>query len=206
MRLIAAAMLLLLLTGCLQQKFSGIAPDPHPAPEFTLTNQDGERVSLQDFRGKTVVMSFMYTNCPTVCPLITSKFLRAAEMMGESLGKEVVFIGVTVDPERDTPEAVRRFLEGKGMLGRMEYLTGDREEVEKVWENYNVYVNKTPEEQGGYQVDHTAVVYLIDREGYLRVLYPGLEWYPKYLVEDIRTLQKEGNPFYRFFYGAPGKG
>lgn len=194
--------MLLLFTGCLQQKFGGIAPEPHPAPEFSLTNQDGERVSLQDFRGKTVVMSFMYTNCPTVCPLITSKFMAAAEMMGESPGRDVVFIAITVDPERDTPQAARRFLEEKGMLGRMHYLTGDREEVEAVWESYNVYVNKIPGEQG-YVVDHTAVVYLIDGEGYLRVLYPGLEWYPKYLVEDVKTLQREASPLYRLVYATP---
>lgn len=194
--------MLLLLSGCLEEKFSGIAPEPYPAPGFTLKNQNGEEISLQDLRGKIVVMSFMYTGCPTVCPLITTKFLEAANMLGESAGREVVFIGVTVDPERDTPEAVKTFLESKGMQDKMHFLIGERKELETVWENYNVYVNRSGEGPD-YTVDHTAIVYVIDKNGDLRILYPGLEWFPKFLVSDIKTLMREDNPLFRIIYSVP---
>lgn len=193
---------ILVLAGCLQQKFSGIAPYPYPAPDFTLTNQHGEQISLRDLRGKIIVMSFLYTNCPTVCPLITSKFTAAAEMLGDAQG--VVFIAVSVDPEGDTMDRVREFLKNKGLQGRMHYLIGEREELEEVWSNYNIYVNKSnPDEEGNYLVDHTAIVYVIDREGNLRVLYPGLKWNPKFLVRDIRMLQREESLLYRLIYDVP---
>ena len=114
-------LLLLLFAGCLQQKFSGIAPNPYPAPDFTPTNQFGERVTLSDFRGKVVVLSFLYTSCPTVCPVITTKFADAAKSLKS---KEATFVAITVDLEMDTPERTRKYIEDKGLQGKMYYLTG----------------------------------------------------------------------------------
>jgi|GEM_PF-691942 len=198
---VSVLLLILLFAGCLQEKFSGIAPNPYPAPEFGLTNQYGEEASLSDFRGRVVVMSFLYTSCPTVCPLIISKFIEAADMLGDTAGNEVIFIAVSVDPEGDTVEGVKGFVEKKGLGGKMYYLTGDRSELEEVWNYYNVYVNKSePDASGNYMIDHTAIVYVIDKKGNLRLLYPSLQWWPKFLVGDVKTLLREENTFYRLLY------
>jgi protein SCO1/2 len=195
---------LILLAGCLQEKFSGIAPNPNPAPNFTLTNQLGEQVSLTDLRGKIVVMSFLYTSCPTVCPLITSKFIEGAKMLGESAGTDVIFVAVSVDPERDTPDKLRKYVKDKGLEGKMQFLTGKKSALENVWRDYNIYVNRSdPDENGNYTIDHTAIVYVVDKKGNLRVMYPGLQWYPKFLVGDIKTVLKEDGFLYRVLYDIP---
>ncbi|MDP6459662.1 MAG: SCO family protein [Candidatus Hydrothermarchaeota archaeon] len=191
--LLTTLLLLLLLAGCTQQNFKGVPLTPaKPAPDFTLTNQFGEEVSLSDFRGKVVVMSFLYTNCPTVCPIITSKFISAAEELGDSAGRDVVFVAVTVDPERDTTDKIRRYSEEKGMLDKWHYFTGGRVEVERVWSDYNIYVNKSSTDaSGNYLVDHTATVIGIGKRGNLRLVFPGAIWDPKDLADDLRLLMKE---------------
>lgn len=187
-------LLLLLIAGCVQeQSFKGVPLSPaKPAPDFTLTNQFGERVSLSDFRGKVVVMSFLYTSCPTVCPAITQNFINAMEELDDSVGKDVVFVAVSVDPERDTVEQVRKYSEKRGLLNRWQYLTGERSELEKVWRDYNIFVNVSwRDEYGNYLVDHTATAIVVDREGNLRLVYPGVTWNPKDLAHDIRLLIRE---------------
>ena len=188
--LLTTLLLLLLLAGCTQQNFKGVPLTPaKPAPDFTLTNQFGEEVSLNDFRGKVVVMSFLYTNCPTVCPIITSKFISAAEELGDSAGRDVVFVAVTVDPERDTTDKIRRYSEEKGMLDKWHYFTGGRVEVERVWRDYNIYVNRSQlDEDGNYIIDHTAKVFVIDKKGTRRVVFPGITWDSKDLAHDVRLL------------------
>ncbi len=195
---------LLLLVSCLEQKYSGIAVQPYPAPEFTLTDQFGRQTALSDFGVKVVVMSFVYTNCPTVCPIITANFVSAARMLGEDASKEVVFIGITVDPERDKPEVLRKYVDDKGLKGRMYFLTGKRSELEKVWNYYNVFVNRSEADaSGNYTIDHTAIVYVLDRKGRLRILYPGIDWYPKFLVQDVEKLLREERLVYRIVYDVP---
>jgi protein SCO1/2 len=190
---LVALLFLVLLLGCTQQSFKGVPLSPaKPAPDFTLTNQFGEEASLRDFRGKVVVMSFLYTNCPTVCPVITQKFISTAKELGDDAGADVVFLAVTVDPERDTPEKIRRYSEEKGMLDKWQYFTGERRAVEQVWGDYHIYVNKSSvDASGNYLVDHTATAIIIDKKGNLRVVFPGITWDPKDLANDVRLLMKE---------------
>ncbi len=197
------AFLVLILTGCLREEFSGIVPNPYPAPEFTLTNQLGERVSLSDLRGRIVAMSFVYTSCTAVCPVTIGKFTAAARSMGAAAGKEVIFVGVTVDPDRDTPERTRKYVEERGLAGKMHYLTGERSELEMVWSYYNVYVNRSDDASGNYAVDHTSIIYLIDKKGNVRLLYPGTEWKPESLVRDARALSGEGGFLHGLLYYRP---
>lgn len=189
---IAALLVLLLLAGCFQEEFSGVPLSPAiSAPSFTLTNQFGERVSLSDFRGKVVVMSFLYSNCRTVCPAITHKFVGTREKLGKA-GRDVVFVAISVDPERDTPAAIRNFSKKTGIGDGWQFLSGDRRKLERIWGDYGVYVNKTQvEAPNNYMVDHTAIVFLIDREGKIRLTYPGIKWEPEKLVHDIKLLAKE---------------
>lgn len=183
---------LIFLLGCAQQNFKGVPVSPaKQAPDFTLINQFGEEVSLRDFRGKVVVVSFLYTSCPTVCPVIAHKFMKAAEELGDQARDDIVFIAVTVDPERDTQERVKEYSLKNGMLDKWQYLTAEKRDVEQVWKAYNIYVKKNIDEEGNYLVDHTTTVIIIDKKGSLRLLFPGITWDPKDLVHDVRLIMKE---------------
>lgn len=186
------AVLMLLLAGCAQQGYNGVMISPaKPAPGFTLVNQFGEQISLKDFQGKVVALSFIYGSCTTICPIITSKFITAAGELEDSIGKDVAFIVITVDPERDTVGRIREYSAEKGMLEKWQYLTGDLGVLEGVWKDYNIFVNKSePDQYGNYTVDHTGIVYVIDKKGNLRLLY-SLRFDPRKLAADMRKLSRE---------------
>ncbi len=185
--------ILLLFTGCLQQNFRGVPLSPaKQAPDFTLTNQFGERVALSDFRGRVVAMSFLYTRCLTICPVITHKFAKAAKDLGDSSGKDVIFVAVTVDPEGDTIDRIMEYSAKSGVGEGWQYLTGKRSELEGVWRDYGIYVEKRWDNSTGtYFIDHTATTIVIDRAGNLRLVFPGTSWQPDDLVHDILILMEE---------------
>src|SRR5918999_5633656 len=81
------------------------------APDFALTSQDNQPVTLQDFRGKVVAVTFIYTSCPDTCPLLTMKMAQVQDDLGPRFGTKVAFVSITVDPERDTPEALKDYAE-----------------------------------------------------------------------------------------------
>lgn len=186
------AVLVLLVAGCAQQSYNGVVVSPErPAPDFTLINQFGEQTSLEDLKGKVVALSFIYASCTTICPIITSKFIATADELGDQVGRDVTFVVVTVDPERDTVNRIREYSLKNGMLERWQYLTGEPAVVERVWRGYNVYVNKSkPDPTGEYTVDHTGIVYVIDKKGNLRLMY-SLRFDPRELAADMRKLSKE---------------
>jgi protein SCO1/2 len=169
-------------------KGSSIDP-PVPAANFELTNQVGDKFELSDQRGKLVLMFFGYTHCPDVCPLTLSNMKYIREQLGEK-ADEVSFVFVTVDPERDTQERLREFLQvfDASFIG----LTGTRAELEPVWKSYGVYQAK--QEVGssaGYLVDHTARTYVIDQDGNWRLTYP-FEMTKEDILADVRHLLGEG--------------
>ena len=172
---------------------------PLQAYDFTLIDQYGNKVSLSDFRGKVIAVSFVYTHCPDICPRIVLEMAKAyTELEKIGLTDEVVFVLVSVDPERDTPE---QFREWSKALNAEEfvYLTGSYEDVSRVWKNYGIYVEKQnmtggmPSGHGehtGYIVSHTPVVYLIDRDFKMRIIFAGVppDWSYQDLVNDIELL------------------
>lgn len=129
---------------------------------FELVNGTGETVTHTDLEGRPFVIFFGFTHCPDVCP--TSLF----EMAGwiEELGpaaERLRFAFVTVDPERDTPEVMRRYV--GAFSERIQPLTGTPAQVDRVLDAYRVYARKVPLEDGGYTMDHSAFVYLMDARG-----------------------------------------
>ncbi len=146
-----------------------------PAPDFRLTNQFGEEVALSDLRGKVVVLTFLYTSCPDTCPLTASKLGQVHDQLGER-AREVAFVVVTVDPERDRVARVRQFLEAQRLSNKLLFLTGERPALEVVWAAYHIGVTRLPVASrsvggdGFYEVGHTDVLYLIDRHGRMRRL------------------------------------
>ncbi len=144
-------------------------PGEQTLPDFTLVDQNGNAFTLSSIRGKAVVIYFGYTNCPDVCPLVLSKFATTISRMGADADR-VAFIFITVDPERDTPEVMKRYLSyySQKIIG----LTGSQEQVNKVLKLYNIYASKqTPDEKGNYLVDHFALVLGADRNHILRIAF-----------------------------------
>ncbi len=129
---------------------------------FSLTDQNGRTVTDRDLKGKPFLVFFGFTHCPDVCP---TALFEVSEIM-RSLGPDadrVRVLFVTVDPERDTPALLKDYL--SSFDPHLSALTGDPEAVAAVAKAYRVYYKKVPLSEGGYTMDHTAIVYLMNKDG-----------------------------------------
>jgi protein SCO1/2 len=159
-----------------------------PASEFTLTTQDDERLSLTDLHGKVVVVSFIFTRCADVCPLLTAKLVGIQKQLGSTFGSEVYFLSVSVDPEYDRPDVLKRYADALGCdPAGWSHLTGTSEEIRTMARNYGVFHEK----QDGGEVDHNLLTSIIDRSGNLRVQYMGERFDPDEFLHDLRDLMDE---------------
>lgn len=159
------------------------------APEFTLTTQDGNRLSLQELRGKVVVVTFIFASCTDSCPLLTHKLATLQSRLGPDFGPQAFFVSVTVDPERDTPEVLKRYASAHGaQLSGWAFLTGTPGEIREIARRYGVAYGKLP----SGDMDHTFLTSLVDRSGMLRVQYLGVRFDPDELLGDVRSLLREG--------------
>lgn len=159
-----------------------------PAPEFALTAQDGRRLALADLRGKVVAVTFIYASCADTCPLLTAKLAGLQAKLGADFGPRVFFVSVTVDPERDTPEVLKRYAGAHGANpAGWAFLTGTPAEIREVERRYGVWSKKSPRGD----VDHTFLTSLIDRDGLLRVQYLGVRFDPDEFLADLRSLLRE---------------
>jgi protein SCO1 len=160
-----------------------------PAPAFTLTAQDGQRLSLNELRGKVVVITFIYTSCADACPLLTAKMAGLQDELGTAFGPKIFFVSITVDPERDTPEVLTRYAQAHGAnLSGWAFLTGRPDEIRAVARQYGIYSKK----QAADDVDHTFLTSLVDQRGTLRVQYMGIRFDPGELLRDLQSLLAEG--------------
>jgi len=159
-----------------------------PAADFTLINQDEKTISLDDYRGSFVVLDFIYTSCPDVCPMMTANLRRVENKLGNRFGQSVHFISITVDPEYDTPERLKAYAEAYGIKDSdaWAFLTGEPDTVGQVLEAYH----QTVERKGPRDVDHTALTVLIDPSGVERHRYWGSLYPPQLVVEHIETLSR----------------
>jgi protein SCO1/2 len=131
---------------------------------FSLVDTDGKRTTDQDFRGKLMLVFFGYTHCPDICPTELQTIAEVMEKLGPDAGK-VAPIFISVDPERDTPEVLSAYV--KSFNQSITGLTGTANEVTSAANAYRVYYRKAAAAAGGddYSVDHSAFIYLMDREG-----------------------------------------
>ena len=155
------------------------------APPLSLRNYNGERVNIDQYRGKAVLLTFLYTKCPDVCPIIASNLGVALNAMGPAKASKVQVIAVSVDPRGDTPKAVSVFLARHGMAGRMKYLIGDAHELAPVWEAWNV--GSEPDSVNPEFVAHSALIYGISAKGLLTTIYPS-NFNPSQIVHDLPKL------------------
>lgn len=159
-----------------------------PAPEFMLTSQEGKRLSLSDLRGKVVAVTFIYASCADTCPLLTAKMAGIQARLGPDFGPRISFVSITVDPDRDTPEVLKRYAAGHGAkTSGWAFLTGTPAEIRQVAKRYGIYYKKT--DRG--DVDHTFLTSVIDQRGTLRVQYLGVRFDPDELLRDLRSLLRE---------------
>jgi protein SCO1 len=142
---------------------------PAPAPDFELIDQHGQPYRLSDQKGKVVLVFFGYTHCPDVCPVTLTDFKQIKTQLGNQ-SKDVAFLFITADPERDTTEQLKKYLENfdTDFIG----LTQERSLLEPVWNDYGVYQAKVESnDPDNYLVDHSARTYTIDKNGNLRLTY-----------------------------------
>lgn len=129
---------------------------------FQLTDQTGKAVTDKDLKGKPTLIFFGYTHCPDVCPTSLFEMSEVLRAMGKDADK-VNAVFISVDPERDTPATMKDYL--SSFDPHLEGLSGDPAETAKVITSYRVYAKKVPTKDGDYTMDHTALIYLMDREG-----------------------------------------
>jgi protein SCO1 len=148
---------------------AGVFSPARAAPDFSLRGSDGSELTLARYRGKVVALAFGYTSCTAVCP-ITLSVLAAARKKLDAAADQVQIIYVTVDPERDNAGRMRKFLHGfdSSFVGA----TGTEQQLAAVRANYGISVSEKIPIPGGYALNHSSYIYLIDRDGGLRALMP----------------------------------
>jgi protein SCO1/2 len=156
-------------------------PEGVVAPDFDLTNESGEPVSMREFRGKPVIVTFLYTHCEDTCPT-TAQQVRGAL---DRLGHDVPAIAISVDPANDTEESARAFLSENNMLGRLNFVLGEKAELKKLWDTYAINPQSARQE-------HQARLVLVDGKGHQRVGFPLQETTPEMIAHDIAVLEKSG--------------
>jgi protein SCO1/2 len=155
------------------------------APNFTLISQDGKPVGLADLRGKVVALTFIYTQCPDICPMLTQKMVQVQDELGAEFGAKVAFVSISLDPEHDTPEVLKDYAQFWGAKpDGWSFLTGSPEAVRDVTRRYGVFFAK--KEDGS--VDHTQLTTLVDANGEMRVQYLGARFDPEGFRHDLMSL------------------
>ncbi len=168
---------------------SGVFKPPRSAPDFTLQGSNGSELKLSHYRGKVIALGFGFTTCPDVCPVTLAKLAQARKKLG-AVGKKFQVVYVTVDPERDNPERMRKYLTAfdPTFIGA----TGTLEQLADVNKAYGILANKqlVKGSQSEYLVHHSSFVYLIDRQGNLRAMMP-FGGSVDDLASDVKTLLNE---------------
>lgn len=155
------------------------------APPIALHNYLGQPVNIDQYRGKAVLVTFLYTNCPDICPLITSNLRVAQNLMGSKVASKVQIIAVSVDPKGDTRKAVAAFLARHEMTGRMQYLTGDAHELARVWKAWGVGSER--DAQQPQFINHSGLIYGITASGKRTTLYSA-SFKPADIAHDVPLL------------------
>jgi protein SCO1/2 len=165
------ALMALLAVRFWPYRYHGFLLEPtKPVADFTLVGPHNQPVKLSDFRGKATVLYFGYTYCPDVCPTTLAELAQGLKRMGRRADR-VQVVMVTVDPERDTPEALAQYM--ANFDPRFIGLSGTAEQIAAAATPLGIYYERHEgTAASGYLVDHTATVAVIDQDGYLRLVFP----------------------------------
>lgn len=166
-------------------------PSIGPAPTFALTRETGAPFVARDLDSKVAVVTFIYTSCADICPLLTQKLVDVQDKLGPAFGRDVFFVSITLDPDIDRPDVLEGF--GRGMGSDPDgwaYLTGTIEEIATVAHAYGVAFEKRPDGE----VVHSLLTSISDRRGIMRVQYMGMAFDPDEFEHDLRDLMAEPVP------------
>jgi protein SCO1/2 len=193
--LVAALLLVGLGTGCSQKLDPPVQDDLRDA-SFDLVTQDSSSVTFPDaYRGDVLVVGYIYTQCPDVCPMITANMKNVRSKLDSTEG--VRFVTITFDPERDTPDRLAAYRDAyKIDAPTWAFLTGSPETVDRLMNRLGIRTTRTPTDPSApgdttdtYFINHTDQITLIDAQGRIRGEYMGSRTPPKYIVEDIHKLR-----------------
>lgn len=156
----AILLYLALYGGRAEPQYATVLPEPMPLPEFTMTRHDGNAFGRNDLSGKWHVVFFGFTNCPDICPATLQQLAIASNRAADAGDAFPGIVLVSVDPERDTPEALAAYVGnfGAGITG----LTGDEAELQRLTKALGIFYGKSGDLDGNYSVDHSAAVLLIN--------------------------------------------
>jgi protein SCO1/2 len=161
----------------------GTIVNPPRAPDFALRDQSGRLVHLSSFAGKLRIVTFLYTHCPDVCPLIASNLNQALRTLGPRRS-QVRVLAISVDPRGDTGAAVRRYARERRLLPEFHYLRGSARQLRPVWASYNIVSDPDRTDRA---ISHSAFEILIDRSGRERLFYDA-KVTARAVVHDVRLL------------------
>jgi protein SCO1/2 len=150
------------------------------APDFSLKDENGKRVTMREYRGKPVVVTFMYSHCHDTCPIQAQQIKGALD----DLGHDLPALSISVDPPGDTPKSVDHFNREQGVTGRIRWVLGRESQLRKLWQGFHT-TSQSP------QSEHMARLVLIDKRGFQRIGYPSSQVTPERLAHDLRLLEKE---------------
>jgi protein SCO1 len=157
-----------------------LLPPDVRAPDFALRDENGRRVTMKEYRGKVVVVTFLYSHCKTECPVQAQQIKGALD----DLGRDVPALSVSVDPPGDKPKSVKKFNSKMGVSGRLRWVLGGEGQLSRLWKGFAI-VPQSP------QQEHMARIVLVDRKGMQRIGFPASQTTPERLAHDIRALEAE---------------
>lgn len=162
---------------------------------YQLRDTDSTLVNFPgDYKGNISVISFIYTNCPDVCPIITANMINIQKELQDTTG--INFIEISFDPERDTPSVLNDYKKLYGLNNQFTLLTGQPATVDTLLSNLDIVAEKTiidslGHDSSNYAIRHSNTIYLMDNSGRIRAEYPAHRVPPEHVTEDIQTLREE---------------
>jgi protein SCO1 len=157
-----------------------IMPGGVRAPDFRLHDERGRTVSMRQFRGRPVIVTFLYTTCDETCPTMAQTVKGALN----DLKSDVPAIAVAVDPPRDTAQQALRFLSKQRVLGRLNFVLGSRAQLAPVWKGFAIQPQSVDQE-------HQARFTLVDKRGFQRIGFPGGRATPEAIAHDVALLERD---------------
>jgi protein SCO1/2 len=182
---VAFAALMLFAWGCRRFAIFSSAPAPDCLPSMTLTNQNGQKVSLASLKGKPVLFDFIYTRCPGPCLLITARMKAIADVLGTKLGAEISFVSVSVDPEHDTPGDLLNYEREQGIKNpAWLFLTGPPARIDDLMNRFKL--TRVREPNGA--VDHVLEFFLVGPDGRMVAQYVAIDANAAKIASDLEQV------------------
>jgi protein SCO1 len=165
----------------------GTPPTGVHLPVFSLRSYRGSTVRTRDLRGKVVVMTFLDTACTDKCPIIASQIGASLPLLPQAARQRVAALAISVDPQVDSPSSVRRFLRGRHVLGKLDFLLGSSDELRPVWDAFHI----VPAADTGDADIHSADARVFNTRGiWVTTFHPGIDLTPRNLAHDLLTALK----------------